>query len=42
MSAQYGPRDTDAVLEARYWLTDKGYEAVRQIEAAQRGAQSKR
>lgn len=29
---QHGPRDVDAVLDARYWLTDLGWATARQLE----------
>lgn len=32
---QHGPRNSTAVMQARYWLTDKGYAATDAIRAAQ-------
>lgn len=29
-------RDVDAVLEARYWLTDKAYDVLAQLEATRK------
>lgn len=34
MSTQHGPRDTDSVIAARYWLTEKGIAATDAIRAA--------
>lgn len=35
MNAQNGPRDVGSVLDARYWLTEKGEAATEEWWAAQ-------
>lgn len=32
--AKNGPRDTEAVLGARYWLTEKGWAATEPVDEA--------
>lgn len=37
---QTGPRDNDAVMASRYWLTDKGYAALAQAQPTDDGDDS--